>query len=84
LKKSLDDREVLVVRPRRARAPLGVQELLEALRADRRLEVLELEVGEVAGELVEPGLVVAVGAVGQPLALDPQVAGDLLPRGRSW
>ena len=39
---------------------MDVEELLQPLCPDRRLEVADLEVGEVAGELVETGLVVPV------------------------
>ena len=53
-----EDREVLVVGACGARAPLVLEELLEPLGADRRLQVGELEVSEVAGELVETRFVV--------------------------
>jgi hypothetical protein len=36
-----------------SRFPVLVHELLEPFGADRRFEVLELKVGEVAGELVQ-------------------------------
>src|SRR5580704_1415043 len=46
-----DDREVLVVRARHAVAPERVEELFDALGAGGWLEVLDVEVEEVAGEL---------------------------------
>jgi hypothetical protein len=55
-----DDGEVLVVGARRPGAPQRVEELFDALGASGRLEVLDLEVEEVAGELVQAALVVAV------------------------
>ncbi len=77
----LDDREVLVVRARCAVAPQGIQELLQMLGALGWLEVLDLEVEEVAGELVQARLVVAVAGVGEALALRAQVAGSI---GSDW
>jgi hypothetical protein len=74
-----DDREVLVVRARRSRAPERVEELFDALGAGRWLEVLDLEVEEVAGELVQAALVVAIAGGGQALALRAQVAGSVGP-----
>jgi hypothetical protein len=49
-----------------------------------RLEVRDLEVEEVAGELVQARLVVAVAGVGEALALGAQVAGSVGPIGVSW
>jgi hypothetical protein len=79
----LDDAQVRVVGPGFGvvGAPVDVEELLEPLRADRGLEVLELEVGEPAGELVEAGLVLAVGPLREPLPLGPQVGGGLCAEG---
>jgi hypothetical protein len=53
-------RQILVGVAGAAVAVLVLEELLDALRPDRRLEVLDLEVGEVASELVESPLVFAV------------------------
>lgn len=74
-----DDREVLVVGARCAVAPQGVEELLQVLGALGWLEVLDVEVEEVAGELVQARLVVAVAGVGEALALGAQVAGSIGP-----
>jgi len=74
-----DDGEVLVVRARRPGAPQRVEELFDALGAGGWLEVLDLEVEEVAGELVQAALVVAVAGVGQALALRAEVTGSVGP-----
>jgi len=55
-----------------------VDELLEALGSKRRFEVAELEVGEVARQLVEAGLVCLVRARQQSAAVLPQVRACLL------
>jgi hypothetical protein len=78
-KKSLMMERVLVVRAWRPRAPECVEELFYALGAGGRLEVLDLEVEEVASELVQARLVVAVAGVGQALSLGAQVARSVGP-----
>jgi hypothetical protein len=77
LEEVAEDAERLVVGPGRGAAPLVLEELLDALPADWWLEVAELEVEEVADELVEDALVVAVRAVGESPALGPQVGGGV-------
>jgi hypothetical protein len=78
-KEVFDDGEVLVVCAWCSRAPERVEELFDVLGAGGRLEVLDLEVEEVAGELVQARLVVAVAGVGQALSLRAQVAGSVGP-----
>jgi hypothetical protein len=78
LEKISEDREVLVVRAAGARAPLEVEKFLEAISSDRRLEVVELEVGEVARQLVEAGFVVAIRLGRESLALRTEVVAGLL------
>ena len=56
LEEVAQDAEVLVVGAARAFAPVSVKGLLQPLGADRRLQVDQFEVGEVAGELVEATL----------------------------
>lgn len=73
------DRVVLVARPCGAVAPQRVQELLQALGAYRGLEVSQLEVGEVTSELVQAGLVVAIGRGRQPSPLPAQIVASLSP-----
>ena len=51
-KEVMQDRQVLVERASGPDAPLCVQELFEAFGADRRFQVVEVEVGEIAGQLV--------------------------------
>jgi hypothetical protein len=55
-----EDGVVLVVGARCALAPLVVEELLEPLRADRRLEVDEIKVGKEPSDLVEARFIVAL------------------------
>jgi hypothetical protein len=54
-----------------AGAPLELEELLEPLSADWRLEVGDFEVGEVARQFVEDRFVIAIRRFGQPLSFCP-------------
>jgi hypothetical protein len=69
----MQNREGLVERAPGAGAPLVVEELLQAFGADRRLEVVEVKVSEVAGQLVEARLVVAIRRFGQAAPFRSQV-----------
>jgi hypothetical protein len=73
----MQDAQCLVVSASRTGAPLVLQELLQALGADGRLKIYELQVGEVARELVKDALVVAVRGFREPLALGAQVMRSL-------
>ena len=79
LEEVTQDAEVLVVGAAGAFAPLRLEELFESLCPDRRLQVADLEVGEVAGELVEAGFVIAVRRRGEPLPFRAKVVTGLLP-----
>jgi len=52
---------------------LVVEEFFESFGADGRLEVFEVEVGEVSGELVEDAFVVAIRRFGEASPFRPKV-----------
>jgi hypothetical protein len=78
LKEPLQDRDVLGPGPRRPVSALLVDELLEALGSERRLEIAQLEIGEVAGQLVEAGFVRLVRVRQQPATVLAQVRASVL------
>jgi hypothetical protein len=55
-----------------------VDELLQPLGSERRFEVVKLEIGEVAGELVQAGLVRLVRVRQEPTPVLAQVRASVL------